>query len=156
MGPCRTCEREMRPQTAREWDAPGTVGYGADGQCRTCRARTNPKRETPKECNECGQALRPRSKSLKEMPGTKTHAGRGKCEACKQRGIKRARKRSAPVVVPPEDLVPLGDPDPSTVATLTVWEQRRQERIRRREQADRIRVEQEAVQRRFIASRRAA
>lgn len=156
MGPCRTCAKPMRAKGVRDYEEPGTVQYGADGQCKTCRVHTRPKRETHTVCIDCGWDLRPKKLTSKERPGTRPHKGKGLCETCAGRGVKRVRKAVEPATTPPEDLVPLGDPDPGTVATLTAWEQRRQERIHRQERAHRIRVEQEAVQRRFIQSRRAA
>ena len=154
-GPCKHCHQDMRPARMLEHEAPGTVLYGADGGCRSCRRRLGLKREIPTNCVGCDHPMRPAGALAKDYPNTRLHKGKGICDTC----VKRDRPSRAKPKVEPEvdpDTVVLTDPDPEDVASLATWERHRRERRAREEQMRRVMVEAEARRREFIASRRAA
>ena len=155
LGPCVKCHQEMRPMTMKIHEAPGTVGYGADGMCRTCRRRSGVKKTTPECCVKCEKKMRPVGTKIADYPGTSLHSSKGVCDSCdkRERRLKQGPRPKTVKVAEPEPEVIVG---PEVVAALGSFMHTRRERIRRQEQFHRVRVAQEAARARFLQSRRAA
>ena len=155
LGPCIKCHQEMRPMTMKIHEAPGTVGYGADGMCRTCRRRSGVKKTTPDCCVKCEKKMRPVGTKIKDYPGTSLHSGKGVCDSCdkRERRLRQGPKPKTAKVPEPEPEVII---TPEVIEALGSFMHTRRERIRRQEQFHRVRVAQEAARARFIQSRRAA
>lgn len=168
-GKCKRCDRPTRPRGARIEDYPGTVGeYGAN-KCLTCwkHEKYGPPKGHQREhsdwgeCTSCERPMRPHNATKAEAPGTVKHHARGVCTTCHRRELNPGLVDRPMIVgrVPASAVVESVEPEPVVEVTdpgLLRLRAERNERRRRQEQAQRIRAEQEAVQRRFIARRKAA
>jgi len=152
LGPCIKCHQEMRPMTMKIHEAPGTVGYGADGMCRTCRRRSGIKKTTPDCCVKCEKKMRPVGTKIKDYPGTSLHSGKGVCDSCdkRERRLMQGPKPKTVKVPEPEPEVII---TPEVIEALGSFMQQRRARIAERERLDRAFQDAEAVRRRFIANR---
>ena len=132
--------------------------------CMACwrddKGLTTYRRETrPEACKECDTPLRPNhADPAAYAPDARRHGGKGLCYVCYNADRDRTRERRTPKPAPVQ-VAPVVAPEPEPEITdpaLLRLMSERQERIRRQQQVQRVRVAQEAARRRFIQSRQAA